>query len=265
MSVLDVGLYDSHCHLDFEALAGDLDAVVERALAAGLRAVLVPGVDAAQWRRSAALCVDGPTAAATGARLRVRRAVGFHPGSAGAVSDAELATLDAWLDRGDAAAVGELGWDARLAQGDFEAQDRLADLQIEQARARRLPVILHVVGAHGHALARLARHGALPEGGVVHAYSGSAELVPKYVALGLSISFGPSITRSGTRAAKAARAVPDARLLLETDAPDQRPPGRPRGEPEDLRQVADAVARARGWTLSRVAEVTAHNAAALFG
>lgn len=210
-----------------------------RALDAGVEKILVPGVEPAQWRRAKALRETD---------LELRFAVGIHP-----CFDGDLDEVEPWIDRLDAVAVGELGWD-RAAPFD----DARADGLIEIARARHLPVILHVVGAHGHAIERLRRHAPLR--GSVHAYSGSAELVDVYVGLGLHVSIGPSVLRPNARKVAAAAArVPADRLLIETDAPDQTP------EPADVAQVAARVAAIRGVTLEAVAELTFGNAEALFG
>lgn len=221
--------------------------MIARAAAAGVETILVPGVDAAQWARAASL---------KSTAMRLRFAAGVHPEAAG-----DLDALEGWMDRLGACAIGELGWDKR--RGDLDRQSALADAQLELARARGLPVILHVVGAHGLALERLARHAPLC--GVVHGYSGAEELVSRYLALGLSISFGPSVTRPSARKVReAARRVPLDRLLVETDAPDQRVSGE-RGEPAELAQVIDALASLRGETVEAIARATTDNARRLFG
>lgn len=183
----------------------------------------------------------------------LRRAVGVHPAHDGTVAQVEVAQVEAGLEGVDVAAIGELGWDRA-----HPPRDALVDALVELAKARGLPVILHVVGLHGHAVERLRRHGQVQ--GVVHAYSGSAELVKAYVALGLHVSIGPSVRRDGARKViAAAAAVPDGRLLVETDAPDQC------AEPAELPSVVDAVARARGATVEAIRQLTYDNALALFG
>ncbi len=214
--------------------------MIARARAAGIAKVLVPGVDPAQWARAAAL--------ARPEGIALRLAVGVHPRFEGTAAEVEAA-----IERLGAVAIGELGWDRAVP-----ARDALADALIELARARGLPVILHVVGRHGHALARLRRHAPLR--GVVHAYSGSAELVREYVRLGLAIAIGPSVLRARSRKVIAsAAAIPDAALLVETDAPDAVP------EPADLARVIEAVARARRSSIDAIARLTHANATALFG
>jgi len=201
--------------------------------------VLVPGVDPAQWARAESLHRSG---------LELRFAVGVHPHH-----DGELDAIEAWIERLDAVAVGELGWHRGAPH-----RDAFVDAQIEIARRWSLPIIVHVVGAHGHALERLRRHGELR--GVVHAYSGSADLVREYLSLGLHVSIGPSVLIDDARKVHAAcEAVPEGRLLIGTDAPDQIQ------EPAGLRDVAIRVAVLRGATLDDVARVSSRNARELFG
>lgn len=245
-------MIDSHCHLDYAALDHDRDEVVARAVAAGVEAVLVAGVDEAQWRRAEALSVRG---------IDVLYAVGVHPQAIGARTEDELAALEGWIDRLDAVAIGELGWDSKVADAPMDRQDAVADAQLEIARARDLPVLLHVLGSHGHAIERLGRHAPLPAGGVVHSFSGSAELVNRYVAMNLHVGVGPSVTfENARRPIEAARAIPNDRLLIETDAPCQWPADRrDRGELADLRTVAAAVAKARGVSFEEIATRTTAN------
>ncbi|MEQ8459321.1 MAG: TatD family hydrolase [Sandaracinaceae bacterium] len=232
-------MFDSHCHLAFDALHADLAGVARRAREAGVERVLVPGVRGAPVTPP----VEG---------IAISHAVGVHPLAAHEPLDVDA--LSAAV--AGAVAIGELGWDAGV-EASRDTQDGVADAQIELARQLDLPVILHVVGAHGHAIERLARHGGLS--GVVHAYSGSAELVARYAALGLHVSIGPSILRESARKPReAARAVPADRLLIETDAPDQAP------EPADVLRVARAVADARGEDLDALASRSFENACNLF-
>jgi TatD DNase family protein len=104
-------------------------------------------------------------------------------------------------------------------------------------------------------------------GGVLHSYSGGADLVPTYQALNLDFSFaGPVTYGNARRPLAAARAVPSARLLAETDAPDQAPePHRgQRSEPAYVKQVIAGLAAARGVTAEEMEALTTANARRLF-
>lgn len=254
-------MFDSHCHLDFAAFDDDRDDVIARSLQNGVTAIHVPGVGPDQWAKAAAL-QHHPG---------IGSGVGIHPQWLARLSpDALQRALDDLEPRArtlNAEAIGEVGLDAPTAKKgpSIQAQVAVLDAHLEVARAIDLPIVLHVFGPHGKALETLKRHGPLPAGGVLHSYSGPADMVPAYAALNLHFSFAAAVTRQNARRPlEAARAVPADRLLIETDSPDQALTGHPRGSPEDLPTIGEAVARARGDDPATVAELTAANAARLF-
>jgi TatD DNase family protein len=257
---------DSHCHLDDESFDADRPAVIARARAAGVRGFVLAGVDPSTWSRQRTLAGEEPG---------IVWSAGLHPMRAATYSDAESrAALDSlascFVGPHAARAVGEIGLDARFVPRDSVARQLLA-FREQLALARRLdvPVLLHVLGrgTHLRVLETMRRDGAPRRGGIVHSYSGSAELVPEYLALGLSIGFSASVCRAtADRTRRAAAAVPIERLLIETDSPDLPPPGRePRNEPLALLDVAEALAKIREVDRDSILAATASNASALLG
>lgn len=253
--------FDSHCHLDFEAFDGDRTAVKERACEAGVERLMVPGVEPKQWSRLRDLFSGTNT----------NFAYGIHPEWLTTLGESEIQSgLEQLADRlvGDGAhAVGECGMDGRIKDRvPFAKQALVFAAQLAAARETNRPAILHVLRAHGPALKVLKQVGPLERGGVVHSYSGSAELVRDYTALGYRISFAGSVTREGAeRVAAAVRATPDEFLMAETDAPDQPFGGDFRNEPARVVAVVAALAKIRGQSLDHVADVTSRNAQQLFG
>lgn len=257
-------LFDSHCHLDFPAFDGDREAVVARARAVGVTGFLVPGVGPAQWARGArvAKAIDG-----------ARFAVGLHPQWLSALDDDALLLAlrslpEAAVELG-AAAIGECGLDRRVDRGggpSLAQQATTLRAHAVVARELALPLVLHVVGAHGPALELLRPLGPFAAGGVVHGYSGPAELVADYCRLGLCLAFGGAVTHPRAKKARAAALEVSAeRLLLETDAPDQPlSEGRPRSEPSELPSIAAVVAGLRGEDAAALGARTADNARRLF-
>lgn len=258
-------MFDTHCHLDFEPFDHDRAAACERAHGLGVLGVHIPGVFPEQWSRARSLALLH-----TDSGVRIGSGVGIHPQFLAdltpAALDAGLTNLQAAAMQEHAEAIGECGLDGPVAKRggpSLDDQVRVLDVHLEVARALELPIVLHVLRAHGRALEVLQRHGSLPAGGVLHSYSGSAELVPRYAQLGLCFSFGGVVTRANARRPHAAvRAVPSDRLLLESDGPDQPLLGRSRGAPEDLPVTAQAVAQLRGEPA--IAEITHANANRLF-
>lgn len=271
-------LVDAHCHLDFEDFDADRDEVLERAAAVGVRAIVIPGVHPTQWARAAGLVRRGHP------RVRLAMAVGWHPEHLGVLAhevrgdgsddlhDAASRDGSVAFDREalvtqivcgarehGAIAIGECGLDRRVeARVSPERQREVLDAHVEAAKRTGLPLVLHVVRRDGALLDALRPYAPLR--GMVHAFTGGAELAREYVALGLHVSFGGGLTRPNARRARdAAAVVPAERVLIETDAPDQTPHGapRPRNEPSFLPLVRDALARP---------EIdVAGNVAALFG
>ncbi len=258
-------LFDSHCHLDFAAFDADRDAVVSRARDAGIVGMTVAGVHPRDWRAIAALGARYPEVHAT---------VGVHPQALLALDDSALSkALEALIPEAKAnraVAIGETGFDGHVERAGvgYDLQGRVVDRHRDAAEALGLPVIFHILRAHGPALAHLEARGPLPHGGVVHSYSGSPELVDRYVALGLYLSFAGNITRPNAKRPRLAAArVPARRLLIETDAPDQplHDATTSRNEPTALLAIVEAVAGARGQSADEVARLTTDNARALYG
>lgn len=260
-------MFDAHCHLDLPVFEGGPAAAIARALDAGVEGFVVAGVDQEGWRRQRTLASEHPS---------ISVAYGLHPWSVAALSDAslglELDALNTALDEGEGVwpvALGELGLDRgrRVAPESYPRQKRAFRLQLAMARERDLPVILHVVKAHGAAL-DIARADGLPRsGGMVHGFNGSAEVAQEWVRLGLHISFSASILRpNAKRVQAAARTVRSSWLLCETDAPDQGV-GLEAGavnEPARLPQVIEGLARLRGVAPEEIARTSALNARKLF-
>jgi TatD DNase family protein len=252
--------FDAHCHLEHEAFEGDVDFVIDEARALGVERIHVPGFSPATWPRAGALSREG-----------IVRGVGLHPWWVDAVTDADvddgLARLSSMLAREDVCSVGEIGLDrARDRKRSIARQERAFLAQLELARAHALPIVLHVVSAHGRVLELLERASST-HSGLVHGFTGAPEIATRYVGLGLHVSFGPAITRTDARRARAsAGAVPDARLLVETDAPDQAVEGRvgQRGEPSALGGVISALAVIRGQSPDDIAAIAYENASRLF-
>ena len=245
-------MIDTHCHLDIAAFDRDRDEAIARAIAAGVRGIVVPAI------RMRPRPIDHPM---------IRIAVGIHPQIVPELDAAERALTPEHLAAiaGDAVAIGECGLDG--GTGEHELQELLFRVQIRAARIAKLPLVVHVLRAHDRAPAILRDERAGDVGGVLHSYSGGAELVATYAALGFACSFaGPITYPNARRPIEAARVVPAELLLAETDAPDQAPASH-RGERSEPAFVADVIAglaAARGTEASEIAALTEANAKRMF-
>lgn len=164
-------------------------------------------------------------------------------------------------------AIGECGLDFSRARTRESRDQQVAVFRthVELARTTGLPLSIHCVKAHGP-LVEIMRERALPPA-VLHAYSGSAELARVLVDAGHYVSFAANVCIPGARkVVDAVRSVPEDRLLLETDTPDQTPPSRrpAANEPAFIVDVAERVASLRDVELGALARATFDNARRVF-
>lgn len=245
-------LIDSHCHLDGAEFDADRDAVIARALAAGIGRIVIPGVERANFAAVASLCRAEPGC---------RPAYGIHPMYVDRAREEDLLALAEWLRGDDVVAVGEIGLDHFIAPRDEARQLLFFRAQLELAREHALPVILHVRKAIDPILRELRRCRVV--GGIAHAFNGSEQQAQEFIKLGFVLGFGGAMTWS--RAAhlrRLAATLPEEALVLETDAPDIPPEwiGRGRNEPGELRRIVEVLAELRGCRVDTVIEFTSRNA-----
>lgn len=260
-------MIDSHCHLDDARFEVDRAEVINRARVAGVELFVLAGVDPAGWVAQERLVRS---------HADMVYSAGVHPQVVSSLGEVDLAAaleaLVSWFTRKEGAApvaLGETGLDRSPVSPpeSFPRQTRAFRQQLALARDLDIPVILHILRMHEETLLILKKDGLPRAGGVVHSYSGSADLVPRYTSLGLHLAIPGTV--SYLRAPKiwaAAAAIPDHLLLVETDAPDQTPePHRPgRNEPAYLPAILSALARIRGCSEDDLVRQTTLNTRRLF-
>jgi TatD DNase family protein len=253
-------IVDTHCHLDDERFAGDLDAVLDRMRVVGVVAAVSIGTDLASSRFAVGLAERHADLYASAA---------IHPSEAGkAVPDADWAALEALTRHPRVVAVGETGLDWHRDYAPREAQRAHYDRFIALARAAGKPLVVHCRDAYPDCLAQLRAAWPPPCRGVFHCFSGTVEHARAALDLGMHISIAAPVGYPRSHALRdVARRVPADRLLVETDAPWLPPQSRRgrRNEPAYVAETAAALAAARGMTPAAVAETTTKNAQDLFG
>ena len=251
-------LFDTHAHLHFPEFAGDLDAVLARARAAGVRRMVTIGTDVATSRAAAALAAREPD---------VWAAVGIHPHEAADADEAALTEIERLASAPRVVAIGETGLDFFRDRSPREAQTRAFTAQVALARRLGKPVLVHCRDAHAETLALLAADGRLERGGIMHCFSGDVALARRCIELGLLVSLAGPVTYPKPGALPdVARAIPADRLVVETDCPflPPQPYRGKRNEPAYLAITAARVAELRGEPLADLAGRMSENARALF-
>lgn len=247
---------DTHAHVTWESFDADRDAVFARAQASGVSRIVLVGTNL-ESSRAAFECARG--------RAGVSPTAGIHPHDAQSAGPAERAAIAELCARPECVAVGETGLDWFKEYAPRAAQLASFRWQLELARELDKPVVVHCRDAHADVLALLREVPGVR--GVMHCYTLGAEELPGYLELGMYISFSGVVTYPrNERIQAAARAVPEERLLVETDCPYLAPQGRrgQRNEPAFVREVLAEVARLRGAELEPLARATSENARALF-
>jgi len=260
-------LFDSHTHLQEAEYDSDRHEVIERARAAGLAGMLVLGLDVASSESAIAL-------AAT--ERGVFAAAGCHPHNAGEVEDAALDRLTELADDPRVVAVGEIGLDFYRDLSPRDRQVAVFERQLDTAAEACKPVAVHcreanetllpVVEAWSRRLG--ARLGGGRPLGVMHYFSGDAELGRRYVELGFLISIHTSVTYPKSAwLAEVARTLPLHALVVETDSPYGAPQSKrgQRSEPAYVIEAVERIAALRGEAVERVAGATTENALRLLG
>ena len=253
---MSAGITDSHAHLQGSYFEDGL-AVIARARAAGVARMVVVGTDLASSRAAFALCAgeEGlyPTA-------------GMHPHDAAESDALTREGIEALCRRPECVAVGETGLDWFRNRAPRVAQLDNFAWQLDLAQRLGKPVVIHCREAHADTVHALETFPLAT--GVMHCWSmGPAELEP-YLAHGLMISFSGIVTYPKNEHLRAAAAaVPDERLLVETDCPYLAPQPRrgQRNEPALIVHTLETLAEVRGTTVEALTRLTTANAERLFG
>jgi len=250
-------LVDTHAHLHFPEFAGDLEAVLERARAAGVRCMVTIGTDVESSRAAVALAGREPD---------VWAAVGIHPHAAGLADEARLAEIERLAAAPRVVAIGETGLDFFRLLSPRDAQELAFRAQLALARRLRKPVLVHCRDAHEETLAILAEVPVGEAGGIMHCFSGDTAIARRCLDLGLLISLAGPVTYPKARALpEVAKVVPADRLVVETDCPflPPQPYRGKRNEPAYLAVTAARVAELRAEPLEELASRMSENARTL--
>jgi len=222
--------------------------VLERAVAAGIERILVPGWDVASSEAALELAhLHAPL---------VEAAVGVHPHDAAATDERGWARLEALAADPACRAIGEIGLDHVRNLSPPDVQREAFERQLALGAERDLPVLVHDRDAHAEVTELLLAWTGRPGGvarGVLHAFSGDAPMAASLTGAGYLVSFAlPVAFRSALGPREAARTLPSATYLVETDAPYLGPERDGRNEPVTTLRIAAELARLRQESVEEV-------------
>ena len=249
---------DTHTHLSDEAFAGEEDAAVERAVAAGVVQMIQADTCRAEREASYALCERHPGV--------VFPMLGLYPGHVDEHWRDEIDAMLPYREKGPVA-IGEIGLDYHYSADTADLQKEALKLQFELARDWDLPVNIHLRDATEDFFGVMEECRGMHLRGNLHAFSASAEVFERMQRYGeWYVGIGGVLTFKKAHIANDILRIPLDRILLETDAPYLAPtPLRgTRNESANVPLIAAKLAELKGLTIEEVAEATTRNARKLF-
>jgi len=230
---------------------------MNRASMAGVSAMLCCGTSEQDWDKVIEISQKYESVIPT---------FGIHPWFIATRTERWLDKLEWVLKSFPEAAVGEIGLDYTVKEGNEKEQLSVFIDQLRLAAKLDRPVSIHCRKAWGELTDLLEKEKGVRQGGAIHSYSGAPQLVRRLQNYGLSISFSGSLTMEGNRKGKASlEQVDHERLLIETDSPDLLPWGfTGNNEPANIISIVKAISSVLGCSDEMVSEITFNNGMKVF-
>lgn len=250
-------IFDAHAHYDDEAFSGDRDILLQGMKEKGVGKIVNAAVDIKTSKLGIEYAHKYDFMYTT---------AGIHPECAAAenITGNYIDEIAKLLQDSKAVAIGEIGLDYHWKDIPREQQIKIFEEQLALAKELDIPVVIHDREAHGDTMDLLRKY--KPKG-LVHCFSGSAEMCREVVKLGMSISLGGVVTFKNARhSVEVAANIPIDRLLLETDAPYLSPvPFRgKRCDSSMIKYTAEKIGEIRGVNPQEIIDITYENACRLY-
>ena len=256
-----MGLIDSHAHLTFPELMGQVDDVLARSSQAGVDQIITVGTDLSDARDAIELAERYPS--------QIRATAGFHPHEAAKVSDTDMAGMGELWRESSVVACGEMGLDYHYDFADREVQRSVFTRQLEMALPLGKAIVIHCREAFDDVVPILVENGFRDCPVVFHCFTGSqsqADFVAKH---GWRISFTGVVTfPKSAELQQIAKSYPVRELMVETDAPYLSPApvrGKRPNEPAHVAHTARFLAELRGVEYEELVAQSASNTRSFFG
>ena len=245
---------DTHVHLNADQYDEDLQEVIERALEADVKYMVVIGFDRKTIERAIVLAEEYDF---------IYAVVGWHPVDAIDCTEEDLQWIEELAAHPKVVAIGETGLDYHWDKSPHDIQQEVFRKQIRLAQKVNLPIVIHNRDATEDVIRILKEENAEKTGGVMHCFGGSVETAKICMDLNFMISLGGPVTfKNAKKPKEVAAEIPLDYLMIETDAPYLAPhPHRgKRNEPGLVPLVAEEIARLKNIPVEEVAEATSNNA-----
>lgn len=250
---------DTHTHLYSKEFNTDRLALIEKAIANGVKKFYLPNIDSGSIETMLSLEKQLPQ--------HCFAMMGLHPCSVDAGFENELATVKHWLQQRPFVAIGEIGIDLYWDKTFLAQQQEAFKQQINWALEYNYPIIIHCREAFDEIYSILSGYTSLPKG-IFHCFSGNLEQARKILEFGnFKLGIGGVVTFKNSGLDKVVEQLEVEHLVLETDAPYLAPiPFRgKRNEPVYLLEVAKKIAQLKGIGIEELGQITNANAEFIFG
>ena len=244
-------LFDTHTHLDDEKFDTDRDELIESFKSQGLTLLVNIGANMKTSEASISLAEKYDFIYAT---------VGVHPNDTGNMTDDDLERLKTLAHHEKVVAIGEIGLDYHYDEPESEIQKEWFRKQLVLAKELNLPYVVHDRDAHADVLEIIKEVNYT--NGVMHCFSGSAEMAKEVTKMGMYVSIAGQVTfKNAPKVQAVATSVPLDKLLIETDSPYLTPePFRgKRNNSAYVRYTAEKIAELRGMSFEEIAKITMEN------
>ena len=248
--------FDTHCHLNSEALYPQHDLFIDHALKQDVKYMVVVGYDMDSSAKAVELAKQYDF---------IYAAVGIGPNDCLNTTDEDLEIIAGYLKEPEVVALGEIGLDYHWDDVSKERQLEMFQKQMDLAKKYQKPVIIHCRDAYEDTYQVLKTNG---QPGIMHCYSGSAQMAERFIQLGFYISLAGPVTFKNARVPKdVAEKISLDHLLIETDCPYLTPhPYRGKlNEPANVVYIAKEIAKLKNMEIEDVARKTTFNAKKVFG
>ena len=250
-------MIDTHAHIDTKPFNEDRNEMLQRAWDAGIEAIIIPDIQVDRREHLKKVVASD---------ARLFRGVGIHPHHVGEITQNDIDEVERESHEQDVVAIGEIGLDYHYDFCPVDTQKSYFRMQVEIARERGLPIIVHNRESDEDVLSIIkeVQDGSLR--GVLHCFSSDVDILHRALDLGMNVSFTGNITFKRSTLDDVVRSVPMDRFMVETDSPYITPvPNRgKRNEPSYVGLIAQKIAEIKNMTMEEIRTASSKTARALF-